>query len=272
MSKNESILFLAVKVYSVMLLLVPVGFLLPLLYRRNLLGDKQKEYFHNIVLTWLRDRIKLFQRLHQKYPHKSRYTNKLAQTYREAPIQIIGDREEKLEKTFYFYYLSFQLERREWLRSVTGYHAAQYAFLSGQLDQAEEIAKVLLRSDAPSLYISQVQQYIAHIILGRVALERKQVGQAKTHLKSATQCAKGKGIRLTILRPDMSLAKGLLDHGMQFVVIEYLKQFLSHSSSMKPIIEHWIEEINGGKVPDFGMLGRWPYPKRGEVAYQEIAR
>jgi hypothetical protein len=236
----------------------------------NLISERQKESIQNLVFTWLRDRIKLFQLLHQKYPHNPRYTNKLSQFYRGAPIQVIGDKDEKLKKTFYFYYLTFQLERREWLSSYTGYRLAQYAFLAGQLDQAEEIAKVLMKSDDPSSYTSRRQQYIAHIILGRVALERKQVGRAKKHLQSATQCARG--ILLTTFGPDMSLAKGLLDHGMQFVVLEYLKQFLSCPSRMNPIIEQWIKEINGGKVPDFGILGRWPCPKGREAAYLEIAR
>lgn len=266
MSKSESILFLIAKLGGGYILLRPLAFL----YRMNLIGDKHKEVHQNLAFTWLRDRIKLFHLLHLKYPHNPRYTNKLAQFYREAPIQVIGDKDEKLKKTFYFDYLTFQLKRGEWLGSYTGYRLAQYAFLAGQLDQAEEIAKIMMKSDDPSSYTSRTQRYIAHIILGRVALERKQVERAKTHLKSATQCARG--LLLTTYGPDMSLAKGLLDHGMQFVVLEYLKQFLSSPSKMNPFFEKWIEEINAGKVPDFGILGRWPCPRGREAAYQEIAR
>jgi hypothetical protein len=136
---------------------------------------------------------------------------------------------------------------------------APAAVVAGDVGRAERYANEILRTREVALAGGASQQvdwgadesYIAHIVLGKVALARGEVGAASEQLRLASRAAAPSSPTLSWLGPDRELAAALLEQGEREAVVEYL-------STMKDIwrrgarqLDRWITEIESGRKPDF---------------------
>jgi tetratricopeptide (TPR) repeat protein len=93
--------------------------------------------------------------------------------------------------------------------------------------------------------------YNSHIILGRLELLNGNSEKAIYHLFEAEKTP-GHPV-LASFGPDMSLAKDLLEKGYKEPVVEFLtgcKRFWTYDDGK---LDRWINEVNQGRMPDFGM-------------------
>jgi hypothetical protein len=90
----------------------------------------------------------------------------------------------------------------------------------------------------------------SHMVLGRLALKRKSVAEARGHLLKAGQTVGGG--TLSSFGPNVSLAKDLLDRGEKPVVMEYLRLCKNFWTGPHNPIDHWIQDIEAGRKPEFG--------------------
>ena len=89
----------------------------------------------------------------------------------------------------------------------------------------------------------------ANIVLGRVALKKGQVEEAKRYLLAAGRSPTSP--YLANYGPNMGLAKDLLEKGDRQTVLEYLdlcRKFWSNGSAQ---LTQWTQQIKDGKTPDF---------------------
>lgn len=89
-----------------------------------------------------------------------------------------------------------------------------------------------------------------HMVLGRLALKRKSVAEARAHLLDAGRTIGGS--TLSSFGPNMGLAKDLLDQGERQVVIEYLRLCKNFWTGPHLPVDAWIAEIQAGRKPNFG--------------------
>jgi hypothetical protein len=90
-------------------------------------------------------------------------------------------------------------------------------------------------------------RHASHVLAGRCAMAAGDVSAAIDELKRAARypCSPGFG-------PSLRLAQQLLEHNAYESVIEYLKECSKSWELGRNRIEEWIQEIQDGKVPDFG--------------------
>ena len=89
----------------------------------------------------------------------------------------------------------------------------------------------------------------AHDLLGRVALRRGNVAEAKRHLLAAARAPRG-----LVGGPDHHLARELLEAGEREVVLEYLALLVRNFGPGVPAFararyEDWVVEILTGRIP-----------------------
>ena len=89
-----------------------------------------------------------------------------------------------------------------------------------------------------------------HLVLGRVALRRKDVESARAHLLQAGQTPGGPG--LNTFGPNMSLAKDLLERGERSVVLEYFARCRKFWTMGGKDLDRWADDVARGQMPDFG--------------------
>lgn len=127
--------------------------------------------------------------------------------------------------------------------------AARAALHADDFVTAEKLANGLIggaqRDDAPIL---GDELHHGHLVLGSIALARKDVDSAKRHLLLAAMTS-GSAV-LSTFGPNMALAKQLLELGERDVVLEYLRRCASFWD--RPQLAEWSASIQRGEVPDFG--------------------
>jgi len=130
--------------------------------------------------------------------------------------------------------------------------AAKDSFNVGKIDTARNFANELLTL-APNYkqdwnYGNAIQD--GNIVLGRIALKDGKIEEAKRRLLEA-----GKGPGSPVINsfgPNMSLAKDLLEHGDQKVVLEYFDLCRKFWSDDSGELNKWGAEVQAGKIPNFG--------------------
>lgn len=117
---------------------------------------------------------------------------------------------------------------------------------------AEESGKELLTIAATLEHRSAGDEiHHGHMLLGRVALRRRDIAGAKAHLMASAEIDGSP--TLSSFGPNMALAKELLEAGESKVVLAYfdrLRRFWKagcHGS-----LDSWGADVRGGRVPDFG--------------------
>ena len=129
--------------------------------------------------------------------------------------------------------------------------AAKESFEAGKVEDAQKYAQdlmVLLPDFKDSTDYGGAMSD-ANIVLGRVALKKGQVEEAKRYLLAAGRSPTSP--YLANYGPNMGLAKDLLEKGDRQTVLEYLdlcRKFWSNGSAQ---LTHWTQQIKDGKTPDF---------------------
>lgn len=129
--------------------------------------------------------------------------------------------------------------------------AAMETFGNGDYDKAKDYA-VELEELTPKYkgnwnYGNAIQY--SNIVLGRLALNDGSVEDAKNHLIEA---GKSPGSpQMDTFGPNMSLAKDLLEHGENDVVIEYFSLCKVFWEMEDGKLDEWTIIVKAGKIPNF---------------------
>ena len=89
-----------------------------------------------------------------------------------------------------------------------------------------------------------------HTVLGRLALERGRVEDARKHMVESGRTPGSAS--LGALGPSMALAKELLDRGERDVVVEYLELCSAFWYGNRGKLAEWMALVKAGLHPDFG--------------------
>jgi hypothetical protein len=127
--------------------------------------------------------------------------------------------------------------------------AAKQSFAAGKVADAQKYAQELITL-LPSF--QQNQEYgnavhDANLTLGRIAVREGRMDDAKRHLIESVGTPGG---RLMDHGPDMSLAKDLLEKGERQVVLDYFtlcRKFWNFGR-----LDEWSQQVQEGRIPDFG--------------------
>jgi hypothetical protein len=123
------------------------------------------------------------------------------------------------------------------------FRLAEMALDSKQTDLAIEVSHQMLedlRQDDQNLHV-------AHIVLGRIACQNKDIQSAKEHLLLAAQ-VEGSS-RLCSYGPQMKLAQDLLQAGEKEAVLQYLKDCKKFWDMGKRKLPNWIKAIEENRIP-----------------------
>lgn len=125
-------------------------------------------------------------------------------------------------------------------------------FSKGDLDAAartaEELLKVAPEWEKNWNYGNAIQA--GNVVLGRVALRRGEVDEAKKFLLAAGKTPGSPN--LDSFGPDMTLAKDLLEKGETKAVLEYFDLCAKFWKMEDGRLDKWRAEIKAGNVPEFG--------------------
>jgi ATP/maltotriose-dependent transcriptional regulator MalT len=128
---------------------------------------------------------------------------------------------------------------------------ARAAFAAGDMARAERYAEEALQAAQRGVFWwtgDAVHQ--GNIVLGRLALRRGDVEEAKRRLLAAGKTAGSSS--LGSLGPNMQLAKDLLDRGEKETVAAYLEECGSFWEGNRGKLAEWIVLVRAGLKPDFG--------------------
>lgn len=117
--------------------------------------------------------------------------------------------------------------------------------------QAGRLALMLLRraeSEQDRVWGSQ-SQHVACTVLGRVALAKGRLDEAKDWLQRSAAVVPSP--RLVSYGPDLALAKLLLLEGEDRAVVSFLEACGAFWSSADGRLDRWIDAISRGEVPDW---------------------
>ena len=125
--------------------------------------------------------------------------------------------------------------------------AAKAAFEAKAIDKAVSFSDDLLEIINPRIDRG-TYFHSAHVVLGRAAIRKGDIEQAKSHLLLAGNTLDDKS--MAAFGPNMSLAKELSEQGEFNTVIKYLKSCRTFWDSGQ--IDHWIKILESHNIPDFG--------------------
>jgi len=128
---------------------------------------------------------------------------------------------------------------------------AKVAFEAGKMEKATAYAEQLLQM-APQFpdgwnYGNAI--YYGHFVLGRVALERGDIGEAASQLMGAG--ATPGSPQLNSFGPNVTLARDLLAQGQAEPVLQYLQECRSFWKHDRGKLDQWIAAVVNGATPDF---------------------
>ena len=125
------------------------------------------------------------------------------------------------------------------------------AFAAGDWARAERYANEALEAATHGVFWwtgDAIHQ--GNIVLGRLAMRRSDLEQAKRFLLAAGKTPGSSS--LTSLGPNMALAKELLDHGESAAVLEYLRESVEFWHADRGKLAEWTALIRASLKPDFG--------------------
>ena len=126
---------------------------------------------------------------------------------------------------------------------------AKSAFLAKRYDLAADDAREMLNAfETDQSWNRGNLVHDGHMILGRIALIRGDVADAKVHLLESGKTPGSP--QLASFGPNMSLALSLLEKGEFEVVSEYFE--LCSVFWQRPKLDEWKLDVKSGRVPDFG--------------------
>jgi len=164
-----------------------------------------------------------------------------SQLYIDHRLAIIKNSEAKLKKA-----------KNEYDRLLAIEYLSVFLIDEGKIEEAEIYAKQILEISPKYKdcwnYGNAI--HMAHIALGRIALRRNNVNEAKNQLLDAGHTPGSP--QLDSSGPNMLLAKELLEKGERDVVLEYLMLCGKFWTADKAKMRIWQDIIKQGRIPDFG--------------------
>ena len=129
---------------------------------------------------------------------------------------------------------------------------AKAAFSSGDDSAARSLAEELLSTAEQFRKDWNYGNAIHHgnVILGRLALKKGNLIEAKDHLKKAGGTPGSP--QLNSFGPNMLLAKELLEKGERDAVIEYFEQCKAFWKLGRESLDQWTSDVKAGRTPKFG--------------------
>ena len=124
---------------------------------------------------------------------------------------------------------------------------AKAALDAGEIDVAERYAYDVLASASGIEVTDGTALHDGHLVLGRVAMSRKDVDLAKLHLLEAGKTNGGPA--LDSFGPDLTLAQQLLDAGESAAVLEYLARCERFWKPGRTQLQTWEAAIRAGERP-----------------------
>ena len=130
--------------------------------------------------------------------------------------------------------------------------ASKESFVLGRIEDARNYAVELLtlvpKFEGDWNYGNAIQD--ANLVLGRIAVAEGRIAEAKHLLLEA---GKSPGSpQMNTFGPNLSLAKDLLEHGEQEIVLEYLELCRKFWRMDRGQLDRWSAEVRSGKIPEFG--------------------
>lgn len=162
--------------------------------------------------------------------------------------------EKHLTNTYASTILSVNNGTNEYVRFLNLGRAAKLSWAMGYVKQARELAEDALtlnekRSGGSPEKVHGDVVHDANMVLGRIAVQEGRLEDAKQLLLTAGQFGGASGT--TISEPNMGLAKDLLERGEQATVLRYF-ELCRKVWSNKEKLALWKEDVEAGRIPDFG--------------------
>jgi tetratricopeptide (TPR) repeat protein len=193
----------------------------------------------------------LYQRAEAAEPQNPEWSDHLGHLYSLGLTRKTGEERLKSAKAALGAYERSLAEMRdEEERESLMPSVATIALEAGETAKARGYAEEMLKKagDDSSGWNGGNLVHHGHLVLGRIALHDGDTKTAQEHLLAA---GKTQGSpQLNSFGPNMTLAKELLEKGERQAVLEYLKLCGSFWKDDK--LEAWSQEIQAGKIPDFG--------------------
>lgn len=130
---------------------------------------------------------------------------------------------------------------------------AKTAFDAGEFDKASQYADALVKTaekhSEDKLWATGDAVHDGNIVLGRVALKKGDVKQAKKFLLQSGYTPGSP--QLESFGPDMNLAKEFLAAGEKDIVLKYFLLCRRFWKSGRGKLDDWTKEIKDGQVPNF---------------------
>jgi len=163
-----------------------------------------------------------------------------------ALARLVGERSQRHEALRYIQ-AAYELEKNESMRRQIRLDWLKISFLNGQAEQAERMAWELLRTSSPTVDHG-LEIHECNLVLGHLALERKDLEDARIHLLAAARVAGYP--TLNSFGPSMCLVYRLLRFGQREVVLNYFE--LCAKFWDDPELQDWADAVRRGLVPEFG--------------------
>jgi tetratricopeptide (TPR) repeat protein len=119
------------------------------------------------------------------------------------------------------------------------------ALTAGDLEKATDYANRMLENPSGPSWV-----YEGNYVLGMIAIQNGDLEGAGEYLLASGNIP-WPAERKNPFRPNMSLAKELMDGGKRDVVLGFLKKCLNFWTSEYIPCSQWIQEIEEGETPDF---------------------
>jgi tetratricopeptide (TPR) repeat protein len=130
---------------------------------------------------------------------------------------------------------------------------AKTAFDAGEFDKASQYAGALVKAaekhSEDKMWATGDAVHDGNIILGRVALKKGDIKQAKKFLLQAGYTPGSPA--LESFGPNMSLAKELLDAGEKDIVLKYFVLCRRFWKMGRSKLDDWTNQVKDGQLPNF---------------------
>ena len=148
-----------------------------------------------------------------------------------------------------------QFERARELSESEGWlvELARTAFDAGATAKARRYAEAAIAASRDRYYPQDYETHYGNIVLGRIALREGNPEEARERLLAAAELDGGP----VVDRPNMALARDLLEEGESTVVLEYFKRCTDFWPRGKERLSAWAAEVEAGEIPDFGSYLRF---------------
>ncbi len=130
---------------------------------------------------------------------------------------------------------------------------ARTAFNAGVMVKARRYAEAAVAASRDRMVGGNREGHHGNIVLGRIALREGKFEEARERLLTAAEFAGGMGVD----RPNMALARDLLQEGASTVVLEYFTRCADVWPRGKERLSGWAAEVEAGEIPDFGRYLRF---------------